>query len=128
MFACSVPLDHVDFADPGRFDVKLALLTCSLFCVSALWGCAASTAVETDGGLDGATLKDSGGTKTDSGGTKTDSGSTQQQCVSQCTSDTDCQNSCAPVPNGINCCDTATGICYANASSTCPVPVDAGFD
>ena len=107
--------------------MKLALLTCSLFCVSALWGCAASTAIETDGGgLDGSTLKDSG-TKTDSGGTKTDSGQTTQ-CVPSCTSDTDCQNSCPSVPNGINCCDTATGICYANASSSCPVPVDAGFD
>ena len=108
--------------------MKLALLTCSLFCVSALWGCATSAEVDFDGGgLDAATLKDSGGTKTDSGGTKTDSGQTTQ-CVPSCTSDTDCQNSCPSVPNGINCCDTATGICYANASSTCPVPVDAGFD
>jgi hypothetical protein len=106
--------------------VKLALLTCSLLCVSALWGCATSTAIDFDGGLDGATLKDSGN-KTDSGNNNNDSGQ-QGQCPSSCFSDMDCQNSCPAVPNGINCCDTATGICYANASSTCPVPVDAGFD
>ena len=103
--------------------MKLALLTCSLLCASGSWGCATSTGVEIDGGGDVAVI-DSGKKDT---GTNKDSGQ-QGQCVSSCTSDLDCQNSCPDVPNGINCCDTATGICYANASSTCPAPYDGGFD
>ncbi len=105
--------------------MKVALLTCALVALSGT-GCAASTAIDTDGGLDGSTLLDSGNKK-DGNTTNNDSGQ-QGQCVTNCTSDTDCQNSCPNVPNGINCCDTATGVCYANASSTCPVPIDAGFD
>jgi hypothetical protein len=53
----------------------------------------------------------------------------QPQCVAQCTSDDDCSGSCPEVPNGVNCCDTSTGICYAFSASVCPAPVqDAGFD
>jgi hypothetical protein len=110
--------------------VKLALLTCILLSTSALWGCAASAAEPDDGGLSGDSGKHDSGSdsgKNDSG-TNQDSGNQGGQCVPSCTSDLDCQNSCPNVPNGINCCDTATGICYANAASSCPVPVDAGFD
>ena len=48
------------------------------------------------------------------------------QCTSQCTSDQDCQNSCPdPGQGGLNCCDSQTGICYVESSSTCPSPPDA---
>ena len=89
-------------------------------------GCAASGEEDLDGGfgLDGAVKTDSGGA--DSG--KKDGGSTTS-CVPTCSTDQDCQNSCPAVPNGINCCDTSTGICYAYASQVCPAPIpDAGFD
>ena len=80
-----------------------------------------------DGGEGDAAVKTDSSPKTDSGN-KQDSGPTQQ-CVSQCTTDDDCANSCPQVPNGVNCCDTSTGICYAYSSQQCPVPVqDAGFD
>jgi hypothetical protein len=103
--------------------VKAALLSCAL--LLAVTGCATSTGLDLDGGnLDGATKID--GAKIDGGGGN-DSGQ-QGQCVPTCSSDMDCQNSCPTVPNGINCCDTSTGICYAYASTTCPVPSDAGFD
>ncbi len=100
-----------------------SLLACAL--VLAATGCATSSGTDLDGGdLDAAVKADA--PKTDSG-TK-DSGS-QQQCVSQCTSDTDCESSCPNVPNGVNCCDTSTGICYAYSANACPAPVqDAGFD
>lgn len=101
-----------------------SLLSCAL--ILAATGCASSGETDLDGGeLDGAVKTDAAKSDT---GTAKDTGS-QQQCVSQCTSDTDCENSCPNVPNGVNCCDTSTGICYAYSSTVCPAPVqDAGFD
>ena len=104
--------------------MKAILLSCAL--VLALTNCASTGEGDDDGGntLDAAVKTDAA--KPDSGN-KQDSGG--QQCVSQCTSDDDCANSCPQVPNGVNCCDTSTGICYAYSSSSCPVSVqDAGFD
>jgi hypothetical protein len=50
-----------------------------------------------------------------------------KKCVSKCSSDDDCQNSCPSPSSGAYCCDEATGTCYNNASSTCPQPSpDAG--
>ncbi len=50
--------------------------------------------------------------------------------ATQCTSDQDRENSCPLVPNGVNCCDTSTGICYANAGDDVSRAgtQDAGFD
>lgn len=47
-------------------------------------------------------------------------------CVSQCSSDSECENSCAPVSTGANCCDTSTKKCYRNASACPVVEVDSG--
>jgi len=106
--------------------VKHLLLSSALvFSLFTVTGCAASSASEDDGGEDAA-LADSPENNKDSG--KNEGGG--QQCVQSCTSDLDCQNSCPTVPQGENCCDTSTGICYAYSSTTCPVPVsgDAGLD
>ncbi len=106
--------------------MKATLLSCAL--ILAATGCATSSGTDIDGGElpDGAVKSDAA--HPGDSGTQKDSGS-QQQCVTQCTSDTDCENSCPSVPNGVNCCDTSTGICYAYSGSACPAPVvDAGFD
>ncbi len=51
-------------------------------------------------------------------------------CMANCTSDTECQNTCPMAPNnGTNCCDVGSGVCFASSSSTCPVNGnDAGMD
>jgi len=106
--------------------MKTLFLSWAVLSVFSLGGCAASSAGDDDSGinLDAAVLNDAH----HDGATNKDSGS-QGQCVMNCTSDMDCQNSCPMVPSGVNCCDTATGVCYAYAQSSCPVPVmDAGFD
>lgn len=103
--------------------MKATLLSCAL--LLAATGCASSGETDLDGGfeVDGAKVD----AKADAPAAK-DTGS-QQQCVQQCTSDQDCANSCPLVPNGVNCCDTSTGICYAYSGTACPAPVvDAGFD
>jgi hypothetical protein len=103
--------------------VKATLLSCAL--LLALTNCASSGEADLDGGETDAAIK-TDAAKVDSG--KQDS-SQGQQCVSQCATDDDCANSCPQVPNGVNCCDTSTGICYAYSSTVCPAPVgDAGFD
>lgn len=105
------------------------LLAFGLLASLAATGCAASSAADDDGGpIDqDAGIKADVKSSTDSGG-KQDTGTTEQ-CVPTCTSDQDCENSCPQVPNGVNCCDTSTGICYAYASNVCPAPVlDAGYD
>jgi hypothetical protein len=53
--------------------------------------------------------------------TSADSGSTQK-CVASCAADQDCQKSCPSVQNGVNCCDTATGVCFSSQTQQCPVP------
>ena len=70
----------------------------------------------------------SGGSDTGSGGTDTtppDSGAT---CISSCTTDDECATTCPAAGSGSNCCDTATGVCYVSADSTCPAtgPTDTG--
>lgn len=48
-------------------------------------------------------------------------------CVTSCSADSECQNSCPSTTSGSACCDTATHKCYHNTASTCPVPeVDSG--
>lgn len=108
--------------------MKFVLLASAL--LLAATGCATSGDVDIDGGSDlDSAAKPDVAPKPDSGPTKPDSGP-PQQCVPSCASDTDCQNSCPQVPNGLNCCDTSTGICYQYADTTCPAPVvsDAGLD
>ena len=101
--------------------MKATLLSCAL--LLALTNCASSGEADLDGGEDVAVKTDA---KADAAN-KPDA--KQPQCVPQCTSDDDCSGSCPEVPNGVNCCDISTGICYAYSDSVCPVPVaDAGFD
>ncbi len=105
--------------------MKHILLACGLSLL-ALNGCAASSAID-DGGVDedGGILPDGAGNK-DAGNKETG----PNACVAlQCTSDVDCQNTCPPVQNGVECCDTATSQCYAYAQTSCPAPVpEAGTD
>lgn len=57
-----------------------------------------------------------------------DTSNSGTQCVSNCTTDQECQLSCPAAPfNGINCCDTSSGVCYASSTSSCGA-VDGGFD
>ena len=49
------------------------------------------------------------------------------QCVRKCAVDLDCQNSCPAVPGGLNCCDSATNVCYSTQMNVCPIgPIDLG--
>jgi hypothetical protein len=59
---------------------------------------------------------------TDSGGSTFETSAPEKKCMSGCTTDSDCQNSCPAAPNGIYCCDVKSGICYAPAEATCPDP------
>jgi hypothetical protein len=114
--------------------VRLAILSTlaiSLLAASALTGCASDSAPTNEGNP----LDDGGGTGTDASSISYDSGNPNPgndsgnggQCVSHCTSDLDCQNSCPAVTGGSNCCDVPTGHCYASPTATCPTPnLDAG--
>jgi len=49
-------------------------------------------------------------------------------CPSVCNTDFECQQMCPAAPlGGVNCCDTATGVCYATSSGSCG-GADGGFD
>ncbi len=53
----------------------------------------------------------------------------EKQCVATCSQDSDCQNSCPTVTNGIQCCDQNTKKCFATSQSVCPKPQeDAGTE
>lgn len=78
----------------------------------------------TSGGDSASSGYDSGssdtGTTTYDTGT-TDTGTTTGVCTPSCTSDQECESSCPAAPSGgTNCCDTSSGVCFANTSSTCP--------
>jgi hypothetical protein len=121
-----------------RFGAFSRLAT--LAAVTTVFGCAASdtsgfdpgegdTGVKTD-----APATDTGGgadtAKPDTTPAKTDTAvaDTGATCVSSCTSDDQCATSCPAAGTGSNCCDTATGVCYVSADSTCPsiTPTDSG--
>jgi hypothetical protein len=121
-FLCDVRLVRGGPFPYGAAPTVKTLLACSAVDLLALNGCAASSEAD-DEGTDAAVVPDVGVKDT---ATKKDS---EPECVQNCTMDTDCQNSCPVVPNGENCCDTSTGVCYAYSQTTCPTPVmDAGFD
>ena len=102
----------------------------------SLGGCATdsatnSTDFDSGGGgtadSGGGTPYDSGTTPYDAGNPTTDSGTPTGQCVSHCTTDNDCQNSCPSVDGGVSCCDTASSVCFNSATAACPAPaVDGG--
>jgi hypothetical protein len=114
-----------------------ALAASLLVAAGLMGGCAADPSntqigdTAGDGG-DNSSNTDSGSSNhNDSGSYGNDSGSHNGdggngQCVSHCTSDTDCQNSCAPLPNGVSCCDIPSGSCYGAQGSACPTPQQGG--
>ena len=62
-------------------------------------------------------------TSVSSGSSNVDAG---PSCIPQCSTDSDCQNSCPVAQTGNNCCDTATGLCYVSSTPICPQPVPDG--
>lgn len=41
-------------------------------------------------------------------------------CAPSCTTNEQCQSTCAAAPaGGVNCCDSASGICYSTAMAAC---------
>lgn len=114
-----------------RFGALSRLAT--LAAVTTVLGCAASdtSGVDPGEGTDSAVKTDAPST-TDTGGagdtarpdtspSGSDAGSDGGgTCVSSCTSDDQCASSCPAAGSGSNCCDTATGVCYVSADSTCP--------
>jgi hypothetical protein len=47
-------------------------------------------------------------------------------CVSNCSSDLECQSSCPATDAGIACCDTSSGTCFNSTAVACPVAQDSG--
>jgi hypothetical protein len=45
-----------------------------------------------------------------------------QVCVSSCTTNAQCQNSCPEAASGISCCDLATNSCFTSQTMQCPAP------
>lgn len=88
----------------------------------ALGGCAGSEETDIDASVDsGVKLDAAKDTGKDAG--KDSNGPT---CVPQCSTDTECQNTC-PIPqSGISCCDTQTSLCYVSSAQACPAPQDGG--
>ena len=43
-------------------------------------------------------------------------------CVSSCTTNDQCQNSCPLPTSGVSCCDTTTNACYTASATSCPAP------
>ena len=66
-------------------------------------------------------IPEAGASSTSSGGS---SGTTGKTCVTKCTADTECQNSCPAQQNTIFCCDVKTGSCYGAKQTVCPSPTD----
>lgn len=85
----------------------------------------ASTGVTSGGGNggNGGNGGAGGGTGGSTGSSLVDAGPT---CIPMCNADSDCQNSCPVAQTGINCCDTATGLCYVASTPICPAPPNDG--
>jgi hypothetical protein len=49
-------------------------------------------------------------------------------CTPECSSDAECQDTCAPTAAGASCCDRTTRRCFHAVSAICPTPVDLGLD
>jgi hypothetical protein len=99
----------------------LALALSSLFFVA---GCGSDNNAD----LGGPPVDDDSGVTVDANPQQHDSGSMMNMntCVSPCTSDLACQNSCAAVAGGVNCCDLQTGMCYPSMNACMAPMMDAG--
>jgi hypothetical protein len=68
----------------------------------------------------------SGGSSGTSSGSSGASSGSPAACAQACQTDQDCQNWCAPVNNGLNCCDS-THVCFQWSGNACPAQTpDAG--
>jgi hypothetical protein len=67
----------------------------------------------------------SSGSGASGSGSGSGSGSSSGGCGA-CTTDSQCQSACLPVQGGTNCCDVASGVCFAVNQTTCPTPPDGG--
>jgi len=45
-------------------------------------------------------------------------------CVSSCSNNDECVNSCPSPASGTSCCDTTTHQCFTSQSNVCPAPAD----
>jgi len=80
--------------------------------------CANGGDATTDGGGgDGSKPKVDGSNPQDTGA---------NTCVSSCTGDTDCQNSCTVPAMAIACCDLTTNTCYTTNNNVCASAPDGG--
>jgi hypothetical protein len=92
----------------------------------AAYGCSASAPAtdETPADQDASTASDTGGGSSSGnvnpgGDAGTNTGHDAAACGQQCATDQDCQNWCAPVNNGVNCCDS-THVCFQWSGNACP--------
>jgi hypothetical protein len=46
------------------------------------------------------------------------------QCVSSCSTHSQCQDSCPAPSSGTSCCDTSTNTCFTSQAAQCPAPQD----
>lgn len=119
-------------ASPRKWSVSIFVVALVAACADSGDSTLGAGGDDGGGSLDSGNKFDSGGGH-DSGNLVGDSGGQDSGgqdsgggCVSNCTSDTNCQNSCPAVPNGgTNCCDTGSGVCFATSQSTCPSGNDA---
>jgi hypothetical protein len=80
------------------------------------------------GGSEDSGYTSSGGQDASQGTSSGATGDSGGTCVSSCTTDLDCQNSCPPVAGGgTSCCDVGGAFCYTTAETTCEA-LDAGSD
>ena len=99
----------------------------------AAYGCSASSPATDDpgtgtdqdastsssSGSSGSSGSSSGSSGSSSGSSGTPDGGSTAACGQACQTDQDCQNWCAPVNNGLNCCDS-THVCFQWSGNACP--------
>jgi hypothetical protein len=83
-------------------------------------------AISGDGGHDGSQPTD-GSAQPPDGASDAVPDSAGAVCVSPCTSDLACEQSCPTPTNGINCCDLSTGLCFVSNLAVCPSPADSSI-
>jgi hypothetical protein len=114
-----------------RFSLRRAFVAAT-FTVGLLTACASETPpigdnppLDDGGGLDATTKPPPPPTaKPDA---PADTGS-NRVCKANCTTDLECQQTCPPAPNGVNCCDKTSGSCYAAATCQTSSGGDGGTD
>jgi hypothetical protein len=111
---------------------RLALAAAAIAIAPSFGGCGGATtgysAFASDGGgtLNANDATMGGGSGSGGGSSSGSSGDDSSTCISGCTADEQCQNSCPQDPNGgSNCCDVTSGTCMLMVGA-CPGPTDGG--